>query len=383
MEWKTKAVHAGLSPDPTTGAVMPPVYFTSTYAQESPGVHKGYEYSRTHNPTRDVLQAALAQLEEAKYALVFASGLAATDAILRLLKPKDHVIVSQDLYGGTYRIMQRVYEKWGIEFSFVDTTQPATVQEAMRPTTKMLWIETPSNPLLYVSPIAALAEILHDTHPDAWVVVDNTFATPYLQQPLALGADIVVHSVTKYLGGHSDLVMGAVMTSVDEIAQQLRFLQNAVGAVPGPMDCFLVLRGIRTLALRMTQHCTNAQAIAEFLAVHPKVAQVYYPGLPSHPQHLLARQQMRLFGGMVSFRLKDDSLAASNQLIRHLELFLCAESLGGVESLINHPAVMTHASLPPQHREALGISEGLLRLSVGIEDPQDLIRDLENALSHL
>lgn len=383
MEWKTKAVHAGLSPDPTTGAVMPPVYFTSTYAQESPGVHKGYEYSRTHNPTRDILQGALAQLEDAKYALVFASGLAATDAILRLLKPGDHVVVGQDLYGGTYRIMQRVFQNWGIEFSFVDTTKPSQVHEALRPSTKMLWIETPSNPLLYVSPIATLAELLHSTHPDAWVVVDNTFATPYLQQPLALGADIVVHSVTKYLGGHSDLVMGAVMTSRDEIASELRFLQNAVGAVPGPMDCFLVLRGLRTLPLRMEQHCANAQAIAEFLAVHPKVAQVYYPGLPSHPQYLLARQQMRLFGGMVSFRLKDDSLPASSEFIRHLELFLCAESLGGVESLINLPAIMTHASLPPQHREKLGISDGLLRLSVGIEDPQDLIRDLDKALSHL
>lgn len=378
MKWHTLAVHAGTEPDAATGAVMVPVYFTSTYAQEAPGIHKGYEYSRTHNPTRTALEMALAQLEGAKHGLAFASGLAATDAILRLLAPGDHVLVSRDLYGGTYRIMRRVFEPWGLQFDFVDTTEPSKVETALRPETKMIWIETPSNPLLQISPIAVLADLAH-AH-GARLVVDNTFATPYLQNPLEMGADIVVHSATKYLGGHSDVVMGAVMLNNDEDAQRLRFLQNAVGAVPGPMDCFLVLRGIKTLPLRMQKHSENAQKIAEFLATHPKVAKVYYPGLVTHPQYLLAKQQMRLPGGMISFEVKVASVEDLRNFWGALQIFTLAESLGGVESLINHPAVMTHASIPEEERLALGITPGLLRLSVGIEDADDLIADLKAAL---
>lgn len=378
MKWHTLAVHAGTEPDAQTGAVMVPVYFTSTYAQEAPGIHKGYEYSRTHNPTRTALEMALAQLEGAKHGLAFASGLAATDAVLRLLAPGDHVLVSRDLYGGTYRIMRRVFEPWGLRFDFVDTTDPTAVESALRPETKMIWVETPSNPLLHISPIAVLADIAH-AH-SARLVVDNTFATPYLQNPLEMGADIVVHSATKYLGGHSDVVMGAIMLNNDEDAQKLRFLQNAVGAVPGPMDCFLVLRGIKTLPLRMQKHSENAHKIAEFLATHPKVAKVYYPGLVTHSQYLLAKQQMRLPGGMVSFEVKVAAVEDLRNFWEALQIFTLAESLGGVESLINHPAVMTHASIPEEERLALGITPGLLRLSVGIEDADDLIADLKAAL---
>ncbi len=378
MKWHTLAVHAGTEPDPGTGAVMTPVYFTSTYAQEAPGQHKGYEYSRTHNPTRTALEAALAQLEQAKFALAFASGLAATDAVLRLLSPGDHVLVSRDLYGGTYRIMRRVFEPWGLTFDFVDTTNPEGVEAALRPNTRLLWVETPSNPLLTVSPISSLAEMAH--RHQALLVVDNTFATPYLQNPLELGADLVVHSATKYLGGHSDVVMGTVMLSDETLHQKLQFLQNAVGAVPGPMDCFLVLRGIKTLPLRMQKHCENAQKVAEFLATHPKVSRVYYPGLLTHPQYLIAKQQMRLPGGMVSFEVRVASVQDLRDFWGALQVFTLAESLGGVESLINHPAVMTHASIPKEEREALGITDGLLRLSVGIEDADDLIEDLKRAL---
>lgn len=381
MKWHTLAVHAGTEPDPLTGAVMTPVYFTSTYAQEAPGQHKGYEYSRTHNPTRTALEMAFAQLEGAKYGLAFASGLAATDAILRLLSPGDHVLVSRDLYGGTYRIMRKVFEPWGLQFDFVDTTNPAQVEAAFRPNTRMLWVETPSNPLLHISPIAALADIAHAR--GAKLVVDNTFATPYLQNPLEMEADIVVHSATKYLGGHSDVVMGAVMLNDQEAYERLRFLQNAVGGVPGPMDCFLVLRGIKTLPLRMQKHSENAQKIAEFLATHPKVSRVYYPGLLTHPHYLLAKQQMRLPGGMVSFEVKVSDTEALRPMWEKLEIFTLAESLGGVESLINHPAVMTHASIPEEERLALGITPGLLRLSVGIEDAEDLIQDLTRALQAL
>lgn len=357
---------------------MTPVYFTSTYAQEAPGQHKGYEYSRTHNPTRTALEVALAQLEQAKYALAFSSGLAATDAVLRLLSPGDHVLVSRDLYGGTYRIMRRVFERWGLSFDFVDTTDPEPVEAAIRSNTRLLWIETPSNPLLTISPIAALVDLAH--RHNAWLVVDNTFATPYLQNPLELGADLVVHSVTKYLGGHSDLVMGAVMLSDQALYERLQFLQNAVGAVPGPMDCFLVLRGLKTLPLRMQKHSENAQKIAEFLATHPKVSRVYYPGLLTHPQYLIAKQQMRLPGGMVSFEVRVASVQDLREFWGALQIFSLAESLGGVESLINHPAVMTHAAIPKEEREALGITDGLLRLSVGIEDADDLIEDLKRAL---
>ncbi|MCX8112296.1 MAG: cystathionine gamma-synthase [Bacteroidia bacterium] len=381
MKWHTLAVHAGTESDPLTGAVMTPVYFTSTYAQEAPGVHKGYEYSRTHNPTRSALEAALAQLEGAKHGLAFASGLAATDAILRLLRPGDHVLVSRDLYGGTYRLMRKVFEPWGLSFDFVDTTDPAQVEEALRPQTKMIWIETPSNPLLRISPIAVLADIAHQSN--AYLVVDNTFATPYLQAPLEMGADIVMHSATKYLGGHSDAVMGAIMLNKDEEAQRLRFFQNAVGAVPGPMDCFLVLRGIKTLPLRLQKHSENAQKIAEFLATHPKVSKVYYPGLVTHPQYLLAKQQMRLSGGMIAFEVKVSRVEELQNFWSALKVFLLAESLGGVESLINHPATMTHASIPEAERLALGITPGLLRLSVGIEDVDDLIADLKGALQRI
>ncbi|MEN2991987.1 MAG: cystathionine gamma-synthase [Bacteroidia bacterium] len=381
MKWHTLAVHAGTEPDPLTGAVMVPVYFTSTYAQQAPGVHKGYEYSRTHNPTRSALEAAIAQLEGAPYGLAFASGLAATDAVLRLLSPKDHVIVSRDLYGGTYRIMRRVFEPWGLEFSFVDTSNLEQVEAAIRPNTRLIWIETPSNPLLRITPIAPLAEIAHAQK--AWLVVDNTFATPYLQNPLEMGADIVVHSATKYLGGHSDVIMGAIALKDAQLYERLRFLQNAVGGVPGPMDCFLVLRGLKTLPLRMQKHCENAQKIAEFLATHPRVARVHYPGLITHPNYLIAKQQMRLPGGMVSFEVKVSRPEELQGLWEALEIFTLAESLGGVESLINHPALMTHASIPESEREALGITAGLLRLSVGIEDSEDLIRDLDRALSRL
>ncbi|MCX7605747.1 MAG: cystathionine gamma-synthase [Bacteroidia bacterium] len=381
MKWHTLAVHAGTEPDPLTGAVMVPVYFTSTYAQEAPGVHKGYEYSRTHNPTRTALEMALAQLEGASYALAFASGLAATDAVLRLLSPGDHVLVSRDLYGGTYRIMRRVFEPWGLSFDFVDTTDVAQVESAFRPETRLLWVETPSNPLLHVSPIPALADVAHQR--GAKLVVDNTFATPYLQNPLEMEADIVVHSATKYLGGHSDVVMGAIMLNREEDYHRLRFLQNAVGAVPGPMDCFLVLRGIKTLPLRMQKHCENAQKVAEFLATHPKVARVYYPGLLTHPQYLLAKQQMRLPGGMVSFEIPVQDPEDLRGFWESLQVFTLAESLGGVESLVNHPATMTHASIPEEERRTLGITPGLLRLSVGIEDSEDLIIDLQSALQRV
>ncbi|GIV26013.1 MAG: cystathionine beta-lyase [Bacteroidia bacterium] len=381
MKWHTLAVHAGTEPDPLTGAVMVPVYFTSTYAQEAPGVHKGYEYSRTHNPTRTALEVALAQLEGAAYALAFSSGLAASDAVLRLLAPGDHVIASRDLYGGTYRLLRRVFEPWGLQVDFVDTTDPACVEAAFRPTTRLVWVETPSNPLLQVSPIAALADLAHSR--GALLVVDNTFATPYLQRPLEMEADIVVHSATKYLGGHSDVVMGALMLNRADLHDKLRFLQNAVGAVPGPMDAFLVLRGVKTLPLRMQKHSENALKIAEFLATHPKVTKVYYPGLLTHPQYLLAKQQMRLPGGMLSFEVKVASVEELEGFWRALQIFTLAESLGGVESLINHPATMTHASIPEEQRLALGITPGLLRLSVGVEDPDDLIEDLKNALSKI
>jgi cystathionine gamma-lyase len=378
MKWHTLAVHAGTEPDPQTGAVMTPVYFTSTYAQEAPGKHKGYEYSRVHNPTRTALEMALAQLEGAKYGFAFSSGLAATDTILRLLSPGDHAIVSRDLYAGPYRLMKQCYEPLGISFDFVDTTDPEKVAAAFRPETKMIWVETPSNPLLTISPIAVLADMAHER--GALLVIDNTFATPYLQNPLALGADIVIHSATKYLGGHSDVLLGAIMLSDDTLAEKMRFFQKAVGAVPGPMDCFLVLRGIKTLPLRMEKHSQNAQKVAEFLATHPKVSKVYYPGLLTHPQYLLAKQQMRLPGGMVSFEVKVASLEDLRHFWPALKVITLAESLGGVESLINHPATMTHAYFPKEMREALGITEGLMRLSVGIEDPDDIIADLDQAL---
>jgi len=375
----TLAVHAGQEPDPTTGSVMTPIYQTSTYAQSAPGEHRGYEYARVSNPTRTALEGNLAALEGARHGIAFASGVAATDAIVRSLEPGDHVIASNDLYGGTYRLMRQVLGRFGIESSFVDMSSPDNVERAFRPSTGLLWLETPTNPLLRVVDIRKLAEMGR-----AWgasVAVDNTFATPYLQRPLDLGADLVVHSTTKYLGGHSDVIGGAVCTNDDDWAERLRFLVKSVGAVPGPMDCFLTMRGTKTLHLRMERHCANAARVAEFLAGHPAVGKVYYPGLPDHPGHEIARKQMSGVGGMVSFLLKDESIEAANRVLSGTRVFTLAESLGGVESLLNHPATMTHGSIPREERLAAGLHDSLIRASVGIEDVDDLVEDLDRALS--
>lgn len=377
MRFATRAIHAGVEPDPTTGAIMTPVYFTSTYVQEAPGRHKGYEYSRSDHPTRAVLERNLAQLEGVDYGLAFASGLSAENTVLNLLQVGDHVLATQDLYGGTYRLFQRVWAKFGLEFSFVSGEDLESVRRAIRPNTKLLWIETPSNPMLNIVDLRALSELAH-AH-GVRVVVDNTFATPYLQRPFEHGADIVVHSTTKYLGGHSDVVGGAICVREAALYEQLKFYQNAVGAVPGPMDCFLVLRGIKTLALRMRQHCANAQKIAEYLAEHPEVERVLYPGLPTHPGHTLAKRQMDGFGGIVSVIFKG-GLERALRFMRHTRLFALAESLGGVESLMCHPVTMTHASVPPEARAEIGLSDALIRLSVGVEDVEDLIEDLEQAI---
>lgn len=374
----TKAVHAGQEPDPSTGAIMTPVYMTSTYVQTSPGVHKGYEYSRTHNPTRTALEKNLAALEGGTHGLCFSSGLGATNTVLDLLSSGDHVVAGNDLYGGTYRIMRRVFERFGLRFTFVDTTDAQRVADAWTPATKMLWIETPSNPLLRITDIAACTAIAKAR--GGISVVDNTFATPCLQRPLALGADLVLHSVTKYLGGHSDVVGGAVVLRDDALAERLRFLQNAVGATPGPMDSFLVLRGTKTLHLRMERHCANASRIATWLVRHPAVSHVHFPGLASHPQHALAAKQMSGFGGMVSFEVHG-GIEASRKVAERVRLFALAESLGGVESLLDHPAIMTHASIPAEERRKAGLADGLLRLSVGIEDVEDLLADLDHALA--
>ena len=376
--FSTLAVHAGVEPDPSTGAIMTPVYLTSTYVQEGIGQHKGYEYSRSSNPTRDALEAAFAALEGAQHGLAFASGLAAVDAVLMTLKPGDEVIAGDDLYGGTRRLFTTHYAPLGIHFHFVDTQDPANVASALNDRTRLVWLETPTNPLLRISDIAAIADLLKD-HP-AKLAVDNTFATPALQRPLAEGADIVMHSVTKYLGGHSDVVMGALMCKDAETDAALRTLQNNVGAIPGPMDCFLVLRGIKTLGIRVRQHCANGKAVAEWLNAHPKVDRVYWPGFADFPNHAVAARQMRDFGGMISFTLQDDSLAASRKVCESTQVFALAESLGGVESLIEHPALMTHASVPAEQRAALGINDSLIRISCGIEDAEDLIADLAQAL---
>ena len=376
----TRAIHAGQDPDPTTGATIVPIYQTSTYTQEAPGVNKGYEYSRSGNPTRASLEECMASLEGARYGLAFASGLAATTAVMStLLSPGDHVVAGDDLYGGSYRLFDKVLKQGGgLDFTYADTTDPESVEEALTPETKLLWIETPTNPLLTISDVAALSEMAHDR--GAVVAVDNTFASPYFQNPLALGADIVVHSTTKYMGGHSDVVGGAVMTSNEEFYEGIKFYQNAAGAVPGAFDSWLVLRGLKTLAVRMRQHEENALRVASFLQDHPKVDRVYYPGLPSHPQHALAKRQMRGFSGMVSFTLKGGTEAAYAAMKR-TKLFHLAESLGGVESLLTHPATMTHAAIPKEQREARGVTDGLMRLSVGIEDGDDLIADLRDAIS--
>jgi cystathionine gamma-lyase len=373
----TRAVHAGQEPDPSTGAIMTPVYMTSTYVQSSPGVHKGYDYSRTTNPTREALERNVAALEGGRHGLAFSSGMGAANAVLDLFSSGDHVVAGNDLYGGTYRIMRRVFERFGISFTFVDTTDLGATRDAFRKETKLLWIETPSNPLLRVTDIATCAELAKERN--AISLVDNTFATPWLQQPLALGADIALHSTTKYLGGHSDVVGGALVVRDDELDARLRFLQNAVGAVPGPMDCFLVLRGTKTLHLRMERHCGSAWRIAEYLASHGAVEKVHFPGLPSHPQHALAAKQMRAAGGMVSFEVRG-GLPAARKVAESVRLFALAESLGGVESLLDHPAIMTHASIPPAERHRAGLTDSLLRLSVGIEDVEDLLADLEQAL---
>ncbi|MBC3784792.1 cystathionine gamma-synthase [Spirosoma utsteinense] len=378
MKFGTKAIHAGIEPDPTTGAIMTPIYQTSTYVQESPGKHKGYEYARTQNPTRTVLQNNLAALENGKHGICYSSGLGATDAILKLFRPGDEIIASNDLYGGTYRIMVRVFQEFGLTFTFVNLSDPAQLEAAITPATKMVWIETPTNPLLRLVDISAISAI---TRPRGiQLVVDNTFASPYLQNPLDLGADMVLHSVTKYLGGHSDTVMGAIILNDDETAQRLAFIQNACGAVPGPQDCFLVLRGIKTLHVRMERHCENALNVAQFLQQHPKVSQVHYPGLASHPGHELAKRQMRGFGGMLSFELKGDPMPEAVRVMESFEVFSLAESLGGVESLCTHPASMTHASIPKEEREKNGLKDTLIRLSVGIEDVEDLIEDLKQAI---
>jgi cystathionine beta-lyase/cystathionine gamma-synthase len=378
---ETLAIHAGQTPDPTTGAISVPVYLTSTYVQAGPGEHKGFEYSRTQNPTRQALEANIAALEGGRYGLAFASGCAATTTIFHMLKSGDHVVAGDDLYGGTYRIFERVMKQMGIEVTYVDPTRATAFGEAMRPETKLVWVETPTNPLLKLCDIAAVADLCKKR--GVWLAVDNTFLTPVLQRPLDLGATLVVHSTTKYLNGHADVVGGVVVTRDEEVHERLRFLQNAIGAVPSPMDSFLVLRGTKTLAVRMERHVANAQRVAAWLEAHPAVEKVIYPGLKSHPQAALAERQMRGPGGMISFVIKSGkkpALERARAMLRATTLFACAESLGGVESLIEHPAIMTHASIPPAVRQKLGISDGLVRISVGIEHADDLIGDLEEAL---
>jgi cystathionine gamma-lyase len=379
----TRAIHAGQTPDPTTGAIMTPVYLTSTYVQESPGVFKdGYDYSRSKNPTRTALEQNLASLEGGKHGLCFSSGLGAMDCVLHLLKAGDHIVLSDDVYGGSFRLIDKVFRHQGLDCTRVDMTDLAATERAITPKTKLLWLETPSNPMLKVIDIAAAAKLARKAGGgSALLVVDNTFATPYLQNPLALGADVVCHSATKYLGGHSDVVGGALIANDDSLAQRLRFTQNAVGAVPSPMDCFLILRSTKTLHVRMQRHCENAAAIAQWLTRQPKVEKVIYPGLKEHPQHALASKQMHNgFGGMISIVLKD-GLDAARKFLERVELFSLAESLGGVESLIEHPAIMTHASVPAEARAKLGIVDGFVRLSVGIEDVEDLKSDIERALA--
>jgi cystathionine gamma-lyase len=378
QRFATRAIHAGQSPDPTTGAIMTPVYLTSTYVQDGPGGHKGFEYSRTQNPTRFALQDCLAALEGARHGLAFASGLAATDAILHLLDAGDHVLASDDVYGGTFRIFDKVFRRLGLEFSYVDMSDAGNVERGLRKNTKLIWIESPTNPMLKIVDLAEVSRIARGH--GARTVVDNTFATPFFQRPLSLGIDVVAHSTTKYLNGHSDVIGGAVMTSDGALFERLRFLQNAVGGVPSPMDSFLVLRGLKTLHVRMQRHAESAMKIARFLEGHPQVERVTYPGLASHPQHALAARQMSGFGGMLTFVLRG-GLPAANAFLKAVRIFACAESLGGVESLIEHPAIMTHASVPKDTREALGIADGFIRVSVGIEGVDDLVADLERGFA--
>ena len=374
--FSTRAVHVGQGPDPSTGAVVQPIHMATTFAQEGVGKHHGFEYSRTGNPTRNALEECLASLEDARHALAFSSGLGAETTLLLLLKPGDHVVYMEDVYGGSFRLFDKVLNRFGVTFASVDASDLDAVESSMTPQTRMVWLESPTNPLLRVADIDAVSEIAH-SH-GAKVCVDNTFATPYLQQPLHLGADVVVHSSTKYIGGHSDVVGGALMTSDEELEKSLRFHQNAVGAVPSPFDCWLLLRGIKTLALRVERQSANAMTVAQALAQNPAVKHVYYPGLDSHPHRAVAARQMRLFGGMVSFEVKDE--AAALKVLEGLKVFALAESLGAVESLAEHPGRMTHASIPPEERERIGVRGGLIRLSIGVEDPEDLIVDLEDAL---
>jgi len=379
MKFATKTIHAGVEPDPSTGAIMTPIFQTSTYAQEGAGNHKGYEYARTQNPTRSALEKNLAALENGTDAICFGSGLAAMDAVMKLLQPKDEIISTNDLYGGSYRQMVRVYEPFGIKSKFVDMSDPKNVEKEITKNTKLLWIETPTNPMLNIVDIEKICKIAKKKN--ILTCVDNTFASPYLQNPLDLGADIVLHSATKYIGGHSDVVHGCLVVKNSDLATRLHFIQNACGAVPGPMDCFLILRGIKTLHIRVQRACENAAVIAKFLKKHPKVSSVNYPGFKSHPGHKIAKSQMKDFGAMVSFDLKDDNFDNAQKVLSNTHLFTCAESLGGVESLIGHPASMTHASIPKEERMKVGLTDSLIRLSIGIEDVDDLIEDLEKALS--
>ena len=378
MKFATRAIHAGQNPDPSTGAIMTPIYQTSTYVQDAPSKHKGYAYARGKNPTRVALESCLASLENAKHALCFSSGMGAADTVMKLLRPGDEVIATDDLYGGSYRMFTKIFEPMGIQFHFIDFHDFSSVKGAINAKTKMLWIETPTNPMMKIIDIRAYTELAKEGQLIS--LVDNTFASPYLQNPLDLGADIVMHSATKYLGGHSDVVMGALMMNDDSLYERLAFITNSCGPVPGPQDSFLVLRGLKTLHLRMEAHCLNGKKVAEFLRSHPKVGKVYWPGFDDHPNHLVAKSQMRGFGGMISFTLKNDSFENATRLACATMVFSLAESLGGVESLIGHPASMTHASIPKEERMKIGITDSLLRLSVGVEDGDDLVNDLKQAL---
>lgn len=378
MKFGTKAIHAGVKPDPTTGAIMTPIYQTSTYVQEEIGVHKGYEYSRTGNPTRNALENSLAALENGKYGACFGSGLAAIDCVIKMLNPGDEVISTNDLYGGSYRIFNTIFAKYGIKFTYVNMMDIANIENAISENTKLIWVETPTNPMMNIIDIKAVVSLAKGK--SIMVAVDNTFATPYLQTPLDFGADIIMHSVTKYLGGHSDVVMGALIVKDDKLAEEMYRIQNSSGAVTAPMDSFLVLRGIKTLHLRMQRHCENGRKIAEFLENHTKVDTVYWPGLETHPNHNIAKEQMKDFGGMVSFTLKGNKLEDAKKIVSSTHYFILAESLGGVESLIGHPATMTHASIPKEEREKSGVVDSLIRLSVGVEDIEDLIADLKKAM---
>ncbi|WP_299520706.1 cystathionine gamma-synthase [Winogradskyella sp.] len=378
MKFNTKTIHGGQEHDPAYGSVMPPIYQTTTYAQSTPGGHKGYEYSRTHNPTRNALEKAFASIENGNYGLAFGSGLAAIDAVIKLLQPGDEVVSTNDLYGGTYRLFTKVYEDFGIKFHFIGMENANKIEQYVTPKTKLIWVETPTNPMMNVIDIVAVSGIAKKHN--ILLGVDNTFATPYLQQPLDLGADIVMHSATKYLGGHSDVVMGALVVKDKDLADKLYFIQNASGAVCGPQDSFLVLRGIKTLHIRMQRHCENGKAVAEYLASHPKIGKVYWPGFESHPNHDVAKSQMKDFGGMVSFTTEGNDYEGAIRIVERLKIFTLAESLGGVESLAGHPASMTHASIPKEEREKTGVVDSLIRLSVGIEDEEDLIADLKQAI---